>query len=120
MGYFGRRPDALTEPQADAHEGQAPDMLDELAGDTVEVEQIEQPPPGGSRLNEFRDRITRALANFDRGRAAHPSLEPGEPGEQDERGEPYDQGSRRRDGEGSYQFEQASTNRPSRMRWSPR
>ncbi len=78
MGYFGRQPDALAEPQADAHQGPAADTLDELGSDTVEVDRIEQPGPGGSRLNEFRDRITRALANFDRGRAAHPSLEPGE------------------------------------------
>jgi DivIVA protein len=79
MGYFGRRADALSEPQAGAHEGV--DTLDELE-DTVEAEQIEQPneqhSPVGARLTDFRDRISRALTNFDRGHAAHPSLEPGE------------------------------------------
>jgi len=81
MGYFGRRPGAFTEPQAGAH--QEVDTSDELETDTVEVEQIEQSgdeaPPVGSRLTDFRERIARALGNFDRVRPAHPSLEPGEP-----------------------------------------
>jgi hypothetical protein len=81
MGYFGRRADDLSEPQAAVHQGV--EMPDELDSDTVEAEQIEQPEqpasPVGSRLTDFRDRISRALTNFDRGRAAHPSLEAGDP-----------------------------------------
>jgi hypothetical protein len=80
MGHFGWRAGARSEPQAGAHQGV--DTPDELE-DTAEVQQIEQPDehraPVGSRLTDFRDRISRAMTNFDRGHAAHPSLEPGEP-----------------------------------------